>query len=319
MAIGTVLCPLGLILASFATQLWHLYLSQGILFGLGGALVFSSSITIPSQWFYRNRALATGIAISGSGVGGVALSPMAQSLMSTIGYRNALRAMGGMHFGLLCIATALAVSRYPPSMAKGKSWMLLDRSLFSWPFVFLLIFSLFVPFGYIPPFYLAPTYASHIGVDAASGSTLVSIMSATNVLCRITLGFVGDRYGRVNTLCIFTLLSGIFTMTIWQFSTSYGIFVVYCALFGATAGAFTSLTPPVVADILGMEHIQMGSNLTYFLTMFGNLLGTPVSGKLLSQYGWTAAIQFPGAMTVLAGISAGVIRFLMNPKLLAKV
>ena len=46
MAIGTILAPLGLVLASYATELWHLYLAQGILFGLGGSFVFSPSITL---------------------------------------------------------------------------------------------------------------------------------------------------------------------------------------------------------------------------------------------------------------------------------
>jgi MFS family permease len=60
MCIGTVVAPLGLILASFATQLWHIYLSQGILFGLGATFVFSPSIGLPSQWFVKRRAFATG-------------------------------------------------------------------------------------------------------------------------------------------------------------------------------------------------------------------------------------------------------------------
>lgn len=65
LAIGSILAPLGLILASFATQLWHIYLSQGILYGIGAGLAFSSSVTLPSQWFVKNRALATGLAVSG--------------------------------------------------------------------------------------------------------------------------------------------------------------------------------------------------------------------------------------------------------------
>ncbi|KAI9253802.1 major facilitator superfamily domain-containing protein [Phascolomyces articulosus] len=319
MAIGTILAPLGLILASFATELWHLYLAQGVLFGLGGSFVFSPSITLPSQWFVKNRALATGLAVSGSGIGGVCLSPMTQSLISTIGYRNALRALGGMGFGLLCIATALAVSRYPPQRSNGKPWNIFDPSLLNLPFSFLLLFALFVPFGYVAPFFLTPTYADYIGVDASAGSTLISIMSAANAVCRITLGYFGDRYGRVNTITIFTLLSGIFTMVVWQFATTYGAFVAYCVLFGLTGGAFVSLMPPVVADIVGIENIQKGVSMAYALTMFGNLLGTPVSGKLRGQFGWTAAIQFPGAMTVAAGLSALTIRFLLNRKLFAKV
>jgi hypothetical protein len=56
-----VLCPLGLILASFANELWQVYLSQGLLYGIGGALVFSPSISLSPQWFVKHRSLATGL------------------------------------------------------------------------------------------------------------------------------------------------------------------------------------------------------------------------------------------------------------------
>ena len=93
--------------------------------------------------------MATGLAVSGSGIGGVCISPMAQSLITSVGHRNALRIIGAMGFALLCIATALAVSRYPPTRPTGKPWNIFDRSLISWPFAFLLLFALFVTFGYM--------------------------------------------------------------------------------------------------------------------------------------------------------------------------
>lgn len=181
MAIGAVVCPLGLILASFTTALWQLYLTQGILYGVGAAFVFSPSVTLPSQWFFKNRGLATGFAVSGSGVGGVALSPMTQALIASMGYRNALRILGSVSFGILAIATALARSRWrpPPSSNTGGRGLaaFFDRSMLTIPFGLLALFSFLVPFGYVAPFFLAPTYASSIGVSAAGGSALVSIMS----------------------------------------------------------------------------------------------------------------------------------------------
>lgn len=320
MAIGTILAPLGLILASFATQLWHVYLSQGILFGLGSACVFSPSITLPSQWFVKNRALATGLAVSGSGIGGVCISIMTQSLITSIGYRNALRVNGSLIFALLAIGTCMAISRYPPPNPKGGSSLaIFDRALMTWKYFFIVVFSFLVPFGYVAPFFLTPTYATVIGVDASMGASLVSIMSAANAVCRISLGFVGDRYGRLNTLFIFTLCSGIFTMVIWQFSDSFGPFVAYCVLFGLTGGGFVSLLPPVIADIVGIEHIQKGVSFAYMMTMFGNLLGTPISGQLQTKFGWTAAIQFPGAMTVAAALGALGARVLMSRKVFKKI
>lgn len=45
-------------------------LAQGILFGIGSALIFTPVMSVPSQWFARRRGLATSIAVTGSGLGG---------------------------------------------------------------------------------------------------------------------------------------------------------------------------------------------------------------------------------------------------------
>ncbi|KAI8991431.1 major facilitator superfamily domain-containing protein [Mycotypha africana] len=314
MAIGTLLSPLGLILASFATQLWHVYLSQGILFGLGAAFVFSPSVTLPSQWFTSRRALATGIAVSGSGIGGVCMSPMSQNLIQNIGYRNALRVQGSFGFALLCIATALATCRYrPPSSANGKDkwYHIFDRRLINRKFVLLLCFGFFVPFGYVAPFFLAPQFAQYIGLDTATGAAMISVMSAANAICRISLGYLADRIGRFNTMFAFTFLSGLFTMVIWQFSSNYATFAVYCVLFGLTAGGFVSLLPVTTADIVGVENIQKGLGMAYMTTVIGNLIGTPIIGLLFNTFSWTAAIQFAGSMTLASSLFILALRMMM--------
>ncbi|CAO3625109.1 unnamed protein product [Mucor hiemalis] len=319
MAIGTILSPLALILASFATELWQIYLTQGILFGFGSAFAFSPSVTLPSQWFTSKRALATGIAVSGSGVGGVCLSPMIQKLIVTIGYRNALRVQGAFGFGLLCIATALATSRYRPP-GKSKWYHIYDHSLISRNFLLLLGFSFFVPFGYVAPFFLTPQWVAHIGLDASTGAAMISVMSAANAICRITLGYLADRTGRFNTMFICTFLAGIFTMVIWQFASQYGIFVLYCVLYGLTAGGFVSLLPVTCADIVGVENIQKGLGMAYMTTVIGNLLGTPIIGLLKDASGWTAAIQFAGCMSMISAMFMLVLRMIMSKgKILAKV
>ncbi|KAI8334160.1 major facilitator superfamily domain-containing protein [Choanephora cucurbitarum] len=313
MAIGTVLAPLALILASFATELWQVYLSQGVLFGIGSAFVFSPSVTLPSQWFTSKRGLATGIAVSGSGVGGVCLAPMVQKLIATLGYRNALRIQGSFGFGLLCIATCLATSRYrPPRYGKNKWYHIFDRSLISKRFMLLLSFSFFVPFGYVAPFFLAPQYVQYIGLDATAGAAMISVMSAANAICRITLGYLADHFGRFNTMFVCTFLAGLATMVVWQLASDYATFVAYCVLYGLSAGGFVSLLPVTTADIVGVENIQQGLGMTYMTTVIGNLLGTPLLGLLLNASGWTAAIQFAGSLTVVAAGFMLVLRMIVS-------
>lgn len=101
-------------------------------------------------------------------------------------------------------------------------------------------------------------------------------------------------------------------MVVWQFSSTFGAFVAYCVLFGLTGGGFVSLIPPVTAEIVGVENIQAGIGMAYLLTTCGNLLGTPLIGLLQSAYGWTAAIQFSGSLTVAAGLTAIILRFIRS-------
>lgn len=108
-------------------------------------------------------------------------------------------------------------------------------------------------------------------------------------------------------------------MIVWQFSDSYGIFVAFCVLYGLTGGGFVSLFPVVTAEIVGVQNIQKGLSLCYFITIFGNLLGTPLIGLLQSARGWTAAIQFAGAPSVAAALVMLYLRFIINRKIFAVV
>lgn len=225
MMIGVILLPLGLILASFATQLWQTALAHGVLVGIGAAFCFSSSFMLPSQWFVRRRATVNGIGNAGACVGALCLSPLAEHLIETLGYRNALRVLGSIVFALLSLATLIARARYPPSpssnttttttpssiMQKKRRKIAFFRSspLFSAPFAFALVFSLLTPFGYVAPFYLMPTYVMQVvGSSASMGGAFVSVGMATGVVSRLGFGFIGDRIGPINALFLATLMSG---------------------------------------------------------------------------------------------------------------
>ena len=108
-------------------------------------------------------------------------------------------------------------------------------------------------------------------------------------------------------------------MVVWQFSNSYGAFVAFCVLYGLTGGGFVSLFPVVTAEIVGIEHIQKGLSCCYFLTLFGNLFGTPLIGLIQSNTTWTSAIQFAGAPTVAAALVMLYLRFIVNKKVFAVV
>ncbi|NXX45441.1 MOT3 protein, partial [Tricholaema leucomelas] len=108
MLIGGLLASAGMILASFTTNIIELYLTAGVLTGLGMALNFQPSLIMLGAYFDKRRPLANGLAAAGSPVFLSALSPLGQVLMEKFGWRGGFLIMGGL---LLNCCTCGAVMR----------------------------------------------------------------------------------------------------------------------------------------------------------------------------------------------------------------
>jgi len=66
-ALGIAIMSLSLVLASFATTVWHLILAQGVMFGVGGCLLLHTSIYFLDGWFVKRKGLAFGVLCTGNG------------------------------------------------------------------------------------------------------------------------------------------------------------------------------------------------------------------------------------------------------------
>ncbi len=95
MELGVAATGAGLLLATLATQPWHIYLTLGVLVG-GGSVCLGytgQSLFLPA-WFVRRRGLAMSLAFSGVGVGSIVLFPLLQAYMAETGWRQACFALG---------------------------------------------------------------------------------------------------------------------------------------------------------------------------------------------------------------------------------
>ncbi|KAM3860040.1 monocarboxylate transporter 12-B-like [Diretmus argenteus] len=104
--VGGLLSSSGLLLSSFASSLEFLYLSLGVLTGLGFSLCYTPAIAMVGCYFHRRKALAYGIAMSGSGIGTFVLAPAVQLLIELYSWRGALLILSGF-VANLCVCGAL--------------------------------------------------------------------------------------------------------------------------------------------------------------------------------------------------------------------
>lgn len=91
MIIGALCSGIAYVAASYSTAIWQLILSQGILFGIGCSLAYTSGLAIVGQWFTVNRGLAFGVAGSGSGTGQFILALLTGYFLESFGWRVALQ------------------------------------------------------------------------------------------------------------------------------------------------------------------------------------------------------------------------------------
>ena len=106
-----------LFLLSASTELWHLYLGYGVLWGLGiaiGSELVSSALV--AKWFARRRSLALAIASLGLSTGNVIYIPLVYMLIETVGWRTAWTILGVMTLVLIVPLSAIVVRRQPEDM-----------------------------------------------------------------------------------------------------------------------------------------------------------------------------------------------------------
>ncbi|KAK0475833.1 major facilitator superfamily domain-containing protein [Armillaria novae-zelandiae] len=311
--IGTCIMCIGLVSASFSTHVWHLYLTQGVLFGVGSGFAFIPAVCIPSQWFTKHRGLATGIAASGYGVGGLLLSPLTQRLIDLMGFRWALRITGLMTLVALGVADIFLRPRASAKPAtKVDKTLMMDK-------VFLFLCSIGLLSGpgfYVPIFYVPGTFLQyhndrldnpHLSThfiylvsslnlfvldyainklerSAQDGANAAALISAFSAVGRVLVGVVGDRLGHLPVLSLCQCMGGIAQMAIWPFAGSLPSLMAFSSIYGFFTGGYVSLYPVVAADLYGVEGLASITGIMFSSFVPGTLLGPPISGAILDSH-----------------------------------
>ena len=90
--LGLFLAVVGYLASSFATEVWHLVLLQGVLCALGSGLMFTPTTLYLDEWFVRRKSLAYGVMWSGKSLTGTLLPFVFRAALDRFGYRTVIRA-----------------------------------------------------------------------------------------------------------------------------------------------------------------------------------------------------------------------------------
>jgi MFS transporter, OFA family, oxalate/formate antiporter len=305
---------LGVALAAMAgvTQLWQPYVLYGLVaaIGMGTAYVPCSSTVV--KWFARRRGLAVGLAGSGGSAGTFALPPLAQWLVSAVGWRVAYVVFGAAV--LVTLATVARVMRRDPeSMGLHPDGVLetpgavlpgvrLGVALRA-PALWLLGIALtatWIPV-FIPLVHLV-SLARDLGHGPATGAWLVSALGAGAVAGRLTMGPISDRIGRKPALVFGTAAQAVAFLAYAKVASVQGLAAATVA-FGYSYGAVSTLFPAAVADFFGRS--AAGAIVGFLFMSAGSMAawGPLAAGAIYDAYGsYSPAFQLSAGCNLVAAL-----------------
>jgi len=312
---GMILTGLGLAAASAARSLAEVYAAYGLGVGLGVGCAYVPAIGAVQRWFVRRRGFASGLAVSGIGVGTLVMPPLASFLIDHLGWRGAYLALGA-----LAVAVgggmALLIENHPrdrglgpdgdPPQSTAKAVRLegasVSEAIRSRRFISLYAACLICSFGVFVPFVHLVPYAGDHGVAPASAVLLLGVIGIGSTAGRFLLGGLADRIGRqLSLLLMFTGMA--LALAIWVISTNVWSLAGFAFVYGAFYGGWVAILPAVVMDHFGGRNVSGIIGILYTSVAFGTLIGPSAAGFAFDlRHSYTLPILASAGASLLAAI-----------------
>ncbi|XP_054891601.1 monocarboxylate transporter 4-like [Poeciliopsis prolifica] len=322
MMVGGLFASLGMILASFSTSIIHIYLSTGVVTGLGLALNFQPSLIMLNRYFSLKRPLANGLSAAGSPVFLCCLSPLGQLLQDYYGWRGGFLILGGLLLNC-CVCGALmkplpipkTVEQQHDQQDKKKTKKLLDFSVFKDRgfVIYTLAASIMVLGLFVPPVFVV-SYAKELGNEDTKSALLLTTLGFIDIFARPTCGVIaGLTWVRPRCVYLFSfamLFNGIADLVGSQ-SKDYVSLVIFCIFFGISYGMVGALQFEVLMAIVGTEKFSSAIGLVLLVEAIAVLVGPPSAGRLLdATKNYMYVFLLAGSEVLLSGVVLATCNFL---------
>lgn len=285
MIAGGIFFTLGCYLSTFATEVWHLYITYSLILGIGDGLLYTNCVVNTVKWFPDRRALASGFIVTFGALGPMVWIPLFMQFSGSVD--NIMQVFP--YFALVLVFSMILLTFFispPPAGYMPKGWdpSMIKKSVSGKAtvpdrntkqmvrdpifYVTALAFLFGVGTGSMLVGHSAAIAVNQIGMTPAMAAQTVTVFALCNACGRIVLGYCSDKFGRFLVQGSIYVLY-IFAANVLNIATTTPMFMLGCGLVAFGWGGTWAGFPAITSEIWGTKNL--GAN--YGLMFIGAALG----------------------------------------------
>ncbi len=326
---GGILYGAGIFLASFSeSSLFILYLTYGLLGGIGIGLGYIVPIATLIKWFPDKRGFITGVAVAGFGAGALVTAPIAKVLTQSMGVFSTFALLGILYL-VMVVGSALFM-RNPPEGWRPAGWQpdTTQRAgtsgiefdfgdaikTWQWFALWALLF-LNVTAGISVISEADPMAQEIAGVSPIVAAGLVSIISIANGAGRFLWAWLSDAIGRKWVFFVMFLLQAVLFILLPIIGSVYFVLAVLAFIIVSCYGGGFGTMPAFAADYFGPTNVGKIYGLMLTAWGFGGVLGPLLISRVIDTTdSYTLAFYIIAAIMIASAVVAFIVRPPRTPK-----
>ena len=318
--VGAVVYAVGLYLMGIVETESLLYISAGILSGLGIAfsafsLALAAMVKVVGP---ERRTFILGLGTAAGSLGQVVFSPLAQSFIQSVGWSATLTILSLIVLSMIPLAFVL------PSIKSSTTVTAVDQSLrdalseaFEHRGFVLLTIGFFVC-GFHVAFITVhfPAYVRDVGLDSSIGAWSISLIGLFNIAGSFLAGVVGQKYSmKVSLSTIYSLRALLIFILLMSPKTPL-VILCFASAMGILWLSTVPLTTGIIAQVFGVRYMATLFGIVFLSHQIGSFIGVWLGGFLYDRTGSYDGMWWAG---IALGVLAAIIHMPINEKPLARL
>jgi MFS family permease len=297
MSLGAVMVAGGYVAASQAHSFGPLMIAFLVIGAGVGSSTLVPAAVVAARWFSDRRALAFGVTIAGTSIGGMIMPFVVEHVIAAYGWRPALVTIAGP---IVVIALPLMLfgirlpSEPPPAGPDAKpgteqlSGLDLGPALHTTSFWMLSLMQVFAGMGLSGTYYHIVPFLAASGYTSREAALVLSLQAGTVTVGFLVMGYLSDRFSVRIVLPAALFVEGLGIVSflgVRNPQLAILSLAAFLTAFGITAGATSSLVPIIVAETLGLRRLGTLTGLLGLCATLGGSAGPVAVGAIFDTTG----------------------------------